>query len=353
MKPTHLAFPVLTAGLALSIACTAAPVSGVVYDDTNHSSVSDWVQPIDAGDVRLAGVGVALLGTSGERNTVTDTIGGYLFDAIPDGTYLVTTDVAPDVDSTSNNRPTRLPAAIRDGHVHLVHLGDSLGVVGPEPRFPTIFAEHLSAIAPTTVDNVAVGGSTTRDWLPGAATGFFENDLAPRLADADVVTITLGGNDLDVYLGNPPDYDPIHVIERFLADPEYLFQIYPNLATIIAAIRAINPTCDVVYFVYPNYANSTAMKGYIGDLQPLASLAFGVALGAGRQLAAENPGIVIADVYTQLGNAWLDPYLIDEVHLSAAGHQVFADVLFRALGGVDAVTGQAVQRSFGFDGPAT
>lgn len=349
MKPTRIA-AVLTACLATASACTAPPVSGVLYDDTNASSVSDWVQPIDAGDVRLPGVGVALIGASGETSALTDVNGGYFFDALTDGAYFVTTDVDPALDSTSNNHPTRLPTAIRDGHVHLVHFGDSLGVVGPTPRFPSLFAEHLSAIVPTTVENVAVGGSTTRDWLPGAATGFFEHDLAPLVADADVVTITLGGNDLDVYLGNPPDYDPMKIIERFLADPHYLYDIYPNLATIVGAIRALNPSCDVVYFVYPNYANSTAMKGYTGDLQPLASLAFGFALSAGRQLAAENPGIVIADVFTELGNTWLDPYLIDEVHLSAAGHQVFADVLFRAVGGVDVVSGQALQRSFGFAG---
>lgn len=351
MKPLHLpTAALLAAALTTPVACTAPPVSGVVYDDTNASSVSDWVQPIDAADVRLAGVGVSLVAPGGERSAVTDGAGGYYFDAVPDGPHLVTVDVDAALDSTSNNRPTRLPAAIRAGHVHVVHFGDSLGVVGPTPRFPTIFAEHLSSLAPTTVDNVAVGGSTTRDWLPGAPTGFFERDLAPLVPDADVVTITLGGNDLDVYLGNPPDYDPLKIVERFLADPHYLFDIYPNLAVIVGAIRALNPSCDVVYFVYPNYADSTVMEGYTGDLQPLASLAFGVALSAGRQLAAENPGMVIADVYAELGNTWLDPYLIDEVHLSAAGHQVFADVLFRALGGADVVAGQPVQRSFGFAG---
>ncbi len=336
--------------------CVGAPVNGVVYEDTNQSSVSQYAQSIDPTDVRVPGIAISLLGADGEATAVSDGNGAFGFTPAADGTYLLSPDVDASVDSTSNNAPKRLPQAIREGRVHVVHFGDSLGVVGPGDHFPERLADHLSAIVPTTVENVAVGGSQTWDWLPGGSKGFFEHALAPRLADADVVTITLGGNDLDVYLGNPPDYDPAHILQRFLEHPEYLLEIYPNVATIVGAIRDANPTCDIVYVVYPNYANSTVMKGYTGDLQPLAALAFGAALTLSRELVSDYPGVVVADMWGALGNAWLDPYLIDEVHLSSEGQRAFADEIFRALGGIDVIEGATVQRNFGFAGlvaPAT
>ncbi|MFN7956062.1 MAG: SGNH/GDSL hydrolase family protein [bacterium] len=350
VRPSAVKSVPFVLSMVVGAGCVGAPVSGVVYDDTNRSSVSQYAQSIEAGDLRVAGVPVSLFGASTEATAISDVNGAVAFAPATDGTYLLSPDVDAGIDSTSNNAPKRLPQAIREGHVHMVHFGDSLGVVGPSEHFPERLAEHLSAIVPTTVENVAVGGSQTWDWLPGGASGFFEHALAPRLADADVVTITLGGNDLDVYLGNPPDYDPAHILQRFLENPEYLLEIYPNVATIVAAIRDANATCDIVYVIYPNYANSTVMKGYTGELQPLASLAFGAALSLSRQLVAEYPGVVVADMYGALGNTWLDPYLIDEVHLSSAGHQAFADEIFRALGGVDVVAGGTAQRQFGFDG---
>ena len=46
---------------------------------------------------------------------------------------------------------------------------------------------------------------------------------------------------------------------------------------------------------------STPVGQFLAEslLLALGALAFGLALTAGRQLAAENPGIVIADVYAQ------------------------------------------------------
>ena len=286
-----------------------------------------------------------------ERHTVTLLNGSFEFDDVDPGTYLLDMGIDPAYDCTSNNRPVRLPAAVREGAVHIVTMGDSVSVTGSDVPHPERLARHLSRIVPTTLDNLAVDGSTTWEWLPGGEKGYFEDRLLPVLADADVLTMTLGANDLYAYISDGPPYDPVEIIERLLEHPEYLTEFIPNVLTTIEEIRRRNPVCDIVYVVYWNPVNSEFMKGIMGDLQPLASQIVKTGIGYLRSVIAKIDGIVLVDVFESLGDTMIDPYLFDEAHPNDLGHQMYADVLFRSIGGVVLEPDSAENRLFGFYAP--
>ncbi len=325
--------------VALLLALPAAPagagtVWGLVYHDGNSSSRSEYYQWVDSFDATLPGIDVHLLDGAGEQHAVTTDHGFFLFDGVAPGTYLVDVGIDPARKCTSTNQALRVPDAIREGAVHVVAIGDSLGVEGSEVPFPERLAARFSEMVDATCANLSVSGSATWQWLPGAESGYFDDRLAPVLPETDVLTIALGGNDLDVYVPEGPPYDPVAIIQHFLENPEYLLNIIPNIVTIVGAVRAINPDCDIVYVIYMNVANSTAMSELIDPFQPLASFIMKIALGLFRGILGQVEGIVLADMLGALGDTWLDPYLIDEVHPNDAGHQLYADEIFRALGGI-------------------
>jgi len=350
-------FIILAAGFAvLSMVSIASPetVSGVVYHDGNRSSRSCHEQGIDPEDVPLPDVDVYLLDGASEQHAVTNEYGSFFFEDVEPGVYLLDVGIGSDYDSTSNNHPIRIPQAVRDGAVHVVTIGDSIGAMGSDVLYPERLALRFSEMVDATFTNLAIGGTTSWHWLPGAETGYFDELLAPELSHADVVTMTLGANDLGAYVEGGPPYDPIAIIQAFLEHPEYIFDILPNISVIIDAIREINPDCDVVFVVYPNIANSTAMEELLGEtLQQLASFAMGIGMTIARWAIGDIEGVVLADMFGALGDTWLDPYLIDDVHPNDAGHQLYADVIFASLGGVviEEEKGFGESQMFGFWAP--
>lgn len=325
--------------IVLLLALSAAPagagtVWGLVYHDGNSSSRSEYYQWIDSFDATLPGIDVHLLDGVSERHTVTTDQGFFLFNGMAPGTYLVDVGIDPARKCTSTNQALRIPDAVREGAVHVTAIGDSVGVIGSELPFPERLAARFSEMVEATCTNLSVSGSATWHWLPGDESGYFDDRLAPVLPETDVLAIALGANDLVAYVPAGPPYDPVAIIQHFLENPEYLLNIIPNIVTLAGAVRAINPDCDVVYVIYMNVANSTAMAELIDPFQPLASFIMKIGLGLFRRIIGPVEGIVLADMLGSLGDTWLDPYLIDEVHPNDAGHQVYADEIFRALGGV-------------------
>ena len=313
----------------------AGTVSGVVYHDADLSSRSEYVQAVDPGDIGIQGAGVYLLDGVSVRQDRTDLDGAFDFADVAPGHYLLEVPAHPALVCTSHNRPYRVPAAVREGSLHIVTIGDSIGVYGSDVPYPERLGLHFAELADTTVTNLAVGGSTTRDWVPGGGRFYFDNRLEPVLPDADVLTITLGGNDLDIYAPGGPPYNPAEIIQTFLESPEYLFQIIPNIYLIMQRVREINPNCDIVYVVYPNFGNSSYMYDIIGEpLQPLTAFAMEVVLSVMRRIMAGFHGVVLGDMLGHHSGEWLDPFLVDEVHPNDAGHQAYADAIFRTLGGV-------------------
>lgn len=345
---------VVISALPLCIA-GAKQISGVIYHDANKNAVSYYEQNLDPVDVLLPDISVYLFSNSGELKATTSDYGTFDFCGVGAGTYFIAIGIDESFDCTSNNRASRIPDALREGHLDIVAIGDSIGVVGSDRPYPIRLAEHFSKIVDTTITNLAVGGSASWDWLPGAEKRYFEDLLVPVLPDADVITITLGGNDLVPYAPDEPPYDPLEFLKNFLENPQYLLESIPRIKTLINSIQEINPDCDIVYVIYPNIANSSAIDEYIGDLQPVASYLLKAVLSIIRGEMSKVKGIVLADMLGALGDMWLDPYLADAVHPNDAGHQLYADVIFVALGGVLVREERAEQESmgitrlFGFD----
>ena len=343
----------VVAGTSLGYA-QVSTVSGVIYHDANLSSCSFYEQTIDAGDVLLPDIEVFLLENGGEFETTTGDDGRYLFSELDTGTYFVD-PVMGDHECTSGNWGRRTAQAIREGAVHIVSLGDSIGAeMFPDiDPYPPLLGGLFAALAETVVDNIHVGGSASWQWLPGAEEGYFENLLLPLLPDADIVTITLGGNDLAPYVeGLTPPYDVWEIIQRFFENPEYALEVFPRIQQLLLAIQEQNPDCDIVMVIYPNFANSTIMQEEFGALQPLMAWAMELVMTIERHLIAGMNRILMADMIGALGDTWMDPYIVDEVHPTQAGSQLYADEIFKALGGVvidENWTG--ADRLYGFDAP--
>lgn len=337
MKKANALLFVITLAAVFPVApALAGTVTGVIYHDWNQSSLSEYAQTINPLDATLPGVDVHLIDRDAERHAITGEDGTFRFDDLDAGHYLLDVGLAGEHECTSNNQGRRTPQAVREGALKILTIGDSIGVQGHELPYPERLANHFSKIVETTLNNQAAGGARTWDWLPGADKHYFENRLVPNLPEADLVTITLLGNDADIYTeGLEPPYDPVQVIKNFLEAPEYIFEAIPNVVELLGLIREINPTCDIVYAVYPNFGNSSYIEVHTGpELQPLASVLMKGAMSLLRWRIGIIEGIGIADMLGAHGDEWLDPYLIDEVHPSGEGHQSYADQIFRALGGV-------------------
>ncbi len=335
----------------VTISCTQGPVTGIVYHDADRSSRSEFDQTLTPSDIRLEGVELSLMDGQGEQQATTGSDGVFSFQEVEPGTYLIDVGVSPLLECTSHNRPVRLPAAIREGAVHVVAVGDSVSITGSDVPFPEHLVSRLSQIAPTTLNNLAVDGSTSWQWLPGSQEGYFEERLLPALEDADLLTITLGANDLYFYISDGPPYDPIKIIEKILQHPEYLLNLVPNVTGFLEAVLALSPQCDIVYVIYWNAANSEIMRGILGGFQPLASIMVEAALTLLRDSLKDLEGILFSDMMSALGNTLLDPYLLDEVHPNDAGHLLYADILFHSIGGVFLEEGTPQNRNFGFFDP--
>ncbi len=331
-----------------------ASVTGVVYHDGNLSSQSLYKQSVDAHDALLPDVEADLLSAGEPLASWTGEDGRYLFADLAAGTYFL--DPRMDAyECTSSNRGKRTAQALREGLLTITSIGDSIGAMMYPPQVP--YPERLGALfeplADVTVNNLHAAGSTSWQWLPGAEERYFEDRLLPVLPDSDVVTITLGGNDLAPYIeGMSPPYDIMQILQNFFAHPEYLLDVTPRIEELIIAIQEARPDCDVVLILYPNFINSTTWQSYTGALQPLAAAGYEIIVSIQRSMFAGMDGVIIADTDLALEGVWLDDYLADEVHPSEAGSQAYAETAFEALGGV-VLTDEAAEAEImhGFDAP--
>ncbi len=324
--------------LALIIFSPAAlwadSLSGHVYHDADKSSRSHYEQEIGEGDAALADIDVYLFDGADETSAMTGDDGSFEFADLEPGSYFIDYGLGAEYLCTSRNRPLHVQNAIREGAITIVSIGDSIGVEGSDHPYPERLAWHFEELAEVTLHNQARGGSRSWEWLPGSDKAYFEERLLPVLADADLVTITLGGNDLDAYVEDGPPYDPAVIIQRFLDHPEYLFGMIPNVIDLMEAIQAENPDCDVAYILYPNFSNSTAWSSLLPPaILPLTTWVLDQILASVRQTMGGVEDTVLVDSFGGLYGLWLDDYLIDEVHPNDLGHQTYADMIFETLGG--------------------
>jgi len=314
--------------------CDAAPadadVQGRIYTDVDGSDQSTYVGGFEEGiDAPIAGAVVSLISADQTQTVKTCDDGRYGFAGLEEGVHLVAAEPTKG-SCTQRNCTHRLPVAIEGGHVTMLTIGDSVPVQGDAVTFPARVATLLSELA--TIDNMneAVSGSKSTQWVPGAS--YFEQRVRPNLAQTDLVVISVGGNDFLELMGSAT----LDNIVQVLADAEILVaDIAENVRMIESEIHAEKADIDVVYCVYVDYslASNTSPwdlanflpEGTIHDL-----------LVQARDLIEPDDDIIIVDlleVSKELSMP-LDNYLADALHFNDLGHTLYAEEVFKALGGV-------------------
>ena len=330
-----------------SEAALAAPaVGGLVFEDGDRSETSFHDSQMDPErDAPLTGITVRLLEGDAERSTETCADGRFSFGALPDGAYLLDPDLPAARPATTTNRAPHFAAAVRDGAVRIVSLGDSIPVYSPARPFPDRLASLIEPLAAVDSVNVAVAGSTSDQWLVG---GYHHQRVADNVPDADVVVISLGGNDILDYFGWIPATmeEAMALLEGL---PAVIEQVQQNVLALIADVRERAPQADVVYCIYPNYAGSAYFMAYAGQYSGLVDLALPNLLRAMRARFAAVEGIVLADIWGATQGTDITHLLIDPLHLSDQGADLYAEQILLALGG--ALVGEhaaGLERRFGF-----
>lgn len=211
----------------------------------------------------------------------------------------------------------------------IVVAGDSLPSAGSELPFPELLAGELGGELEVT--NLAEPGTTTRDWLPGKP--LFKQQLEPALEGADLLLLTLGGNDLEQALD--ADSGPAGLEQALSAEGgervlEEFEAISRRLRRIITAARRGHPELEVAFVSYPDYSRATAYRERLGRL---GVLAFRASLARLNRAATRADPDVLVDLLTVTSERDVDRLLADDEHLSDAGHQLYAKTIVEVLGG--------------------
>lgn len=307
--------------------------SGTIYYDSDGSSDSFYHQTIaPAFDSPLEGIQVELRlpdGTTLYRNTCSN--GAFSFGNLTSDSALSYV-VPPEAmwPSTADN-PYRFHQALLDGEITIVTLGDSIPSFGAQPFFPDRLEDLLSPFMLVHNINIAVPGTSTDDWKPGS--NLLENEALPLVPEADLVIISLGGNDLNYWVAYDGELTPEEALELASDFPVVMEKVRTNLDATIQAIQAVNPLVDIAYIIYPNYADSSYWKEMAGSYISLVKVALANELGKTRKYFS-RPGITIVDMLGATSLIDLDQCLSDPLHLNENGTHVWARHIFQALGGV-------------------
>lgn len=313
-------------------------ISGRFYEDADVSERSPYTGGMTDAD-RPITPSILLLGADeGDYEVSTCDDGTYAIGGLDGGTYLIAPNL-PGRQCSTNNCTSTFSRAIRDnGRATVVTFGDSLAVYGERPLFPERFATLMAGVGDIRNRNVAVSGSTSSDWLPDG--NYFRARLSPHLESADLIVISIGGNDFAQLINNAA---------TFLANPsaaagaarEAVQQAIENLKTIITAIREVNPEVDIAFCLYPDYTQATGtiwttINNFLGQGE-LAN----IIEDAREAFPSDEHNLILVDIYGAAQGLSLKEYLytqpngqVDPLHFSAKGQVLYAEELFRSLGGI-------------------
>ena len=338
------------------VACEAVvdgvtQISGHVFGDMDDSSMSVYASEPSDGDALEEGWPVSLLPEGIDTTTCDD--GQFSFSNLADGVYVLDMKTGNKA-CTTRNCPVRFADAVKSGKVRITTFGDSVPKVGSSYLFPLRLQNILGEIVEVENRNVAIPGSRSVDWIPGMYN--FDQELAPLLEETDVLIASIGGNDVTQYASEVLSSGQVmEVLNGGVNDK--LMEILGNVIGIFEEARKINPDMDLVYCLYPNYANSTQWDDFLGaagglgfDVKEIVS---GLIVGALDQVRAEmpdEPGMILVDIYGALGNTDISHLLYDQLHFNDDGHQLYAEEIFRALGGVIVAEGESSEHNVGIVG---
>ncbi len=319
-------------GLTCSTATpSGTSVLGQVYVDNDQSERSLWDGgEFAAPDEGVQGLAVSLIGANGTQETETCEDGTFGFGDLDAGSYLTVVEWEDGTLCRTRNCQSGLAAAIERGRVKIVTLGDSVPVVGDAPFFPARLSDMLSPFAEIENVNIAVGGTTSIDWVPG--TPNFEQRFEPHIDSADVVIVSVGGNDFLQY-ANGAFSNPQEAIAGF---PDFVRDVMNRVLLVKDTVALRNPDADLVYLLYPDYSQSETWSEQFGFA---ISIIQGLVADALEQILNElgpEEEILMVDFYGYFRETGLnlDAHLYDLLHFNDAGQEVYAQRLFEVLGGV-------------------
>lgn len=309
----------------------SAGISGKLYWDGDESDQSRYAKSFDAEtDSGISGQSVSLLGVDGTTSTTSCDDGTFSFEAPAEGSYVLDVSHTEDSQCMQRNCTKRFPRAIEEGAVTLLTFGDSVPKIGDPPMFPSRLATLIGDLAEVDNRNVAVPGSLSTQWVPGSS--YFEDKVKPNVADADVIIISVGGNDIT----NSLDASALQNIDKAIEDTfQLVSDIVENIRDMATEIRSINPDVDIVYCLYVDYGTATIYPWGIAS-QFLPEDTITNILVSAREQVPSDENIILADLFgaSQNLNEPLDEYLYDALHFNDKGQTMYAEEVFQSLGGV-------------------
>ncbi len=205
-----------------------------------------------------------------------------------------------------------------EGQLKLVALGDSItfgtGLEPGDEPFPSLIGDGQ-----LEVTNLGVPGATSTDLVNSLGS------FSAHLQDADVVTLTIGGNDLlqNEMMATILNTQEIHVTnEELAAEVQAIVATYTqNLQTIIAAIRAQTDAPIVLYTIYNPFGPSE---------DPFAQALHGLgeqvmtAMNTAIHAVSGPSGSLVANAYASFSTQQATLISADRIHPNANGHQILA-----------------------------
>jgi lysophospholipase L1-like esterase len=303
---------------------------GQLYWDADASDESRHAYSYDASaDAAVMGSNVKLMGSSGVEETSSCENGSFAFENLAEGSYVLGVE-HEEAQCMQRNCTQRFPTAIEEGNVTIVTFGDSVPKIGDAPMFPDRLATLIGDLAEVDNRNVAVPGTLSTDWVPG--TNNFENKVKPNVAEADVIIISVGGNDITSSL----DASALQNIDQAIEDTYALVaDIVVNIKDMADEIRSINPDVDIVYCLYVDYGTATIQPwGLASAFLPEGTIT-NILMSAREQVPSDS-NIILADLFgaSQKLTEPLDEYLYDALHFNDKGQTMYAEEVFQSLGGV-------------------
>ena len=283
------------------------------------------------------------LSPEGERLIMSCEDGTFGIPSLQEGLYLMIPELSQDEVASTKNVSMHSYEALKNGHIDIVTIGDSVPVVGGNPNFTQVLETMLQPFGTVNANNIAVGGTVSENWVPG--TSLFDNNLKPLLPDTDLLIISLGGNDLLYYVNNAMNGGNIQgAIDGF--EP-FVLEVMDRMLAIVDEVHKHNPDIDVVYCLYPNYADSNMWKNSLGFMHSFVSTKVVEALDIVRASIPAGKSFIMMDMYGASESLDLDALLSDQLHFNTAGHEIYAEEIFRALGGARVGDSLGLEKVFG------
>lgn len=214
--------------------------------------------------------------------------------------------------ATVRRTALRLPEALGPDHDHAIGSGEPLNlyVVGDSVAAAVGLDDHSVSLAGRLGEMLALEGPVRRRVL--ATSGFDAGQarelVEGKLADADVVVVSIGVNDTK----------NLHSRRRWRAD----------LTALLDSVTAQAPQARVVLLGIPPMERFPALPTALGLALGLRSRLMDA---VGREVAARYPNVRRLELPRSDFTVLEDPFARDGFHPSEAMHQLFADRIHSLL----------------------